>query len=86
MRPGGRSSVWLLVAAAGAAVLCCAGPALLILAVSGVGAVVLQVGVSVIVGTGLAAAAAIGTLVWWRRRACGRRTVPTLHGPHESSG
>ncbi len=32
MRASGRSSVWLLMAAAGAALLCCAGPALLILA------------------------------------------------------
>ena len=37
MRPSGRSSVWLLMAAAGAAVVCCAGPTLLVLAATGFG-------------------------------------------------
>jgi hypothetical protein len=84
VRPGGRSPVWLLMAAAGAAVLCCAGPALLILAATGVGAVVIHSGAYLVVGTGFAAAVGVGGLVWWRRRICARRTAPALRGPHES--
>ncbi len=84
MRQSGRSSVWLLMAAAGAAVLCCAGPTLLILAATGVGEVVLHSGVFLVVGTGLAAALSIGGLVWWRRRTCARRVVPAFHDSHES--
>ncbi len=83
MRSGGRSSVRFILAAAGAAVLCCAGPTLLILAASGVGAVVLHSGAFLAVGTGLAAAMGIGGLVWWGRRTCARRTVPALRGSHE---
>jgi hypothetical protein len=75
VRPGGRSSVWLLMAAAGAAVLCCAGPTLLILAASGVAGLVLHWGASLAVGAGLAAAMGIGGLVWWRRRTCAQESV-----------
>jgi hypothetical protein len=83
LRASGRSSVWLLMGAAGAAVLCCAGPTLLVLAASGVGAVVLHSGAFLFVGTGLAVAMGIGGLVWWRRRTCARRVGPVLHGSHE---
>ena len=81
MRPGGPLSVGLLVVAA--AVLCCAGPTLLILVAAGLGAAVLHSGASVAVGACLAAAVGIGSLVWWRRRSCARRAVPALQGPHE---
>jgi hypothetical protein len=84
MKPRGRASVWLFMAAAGAAVLCCAGPTLLILAATGVGAVTLHSGVFLVVGTCLAAALGIGGIVWWRRRTCARPVVPALHGSHES--
>jgi len=80
----GRSSVWLLMAAAGAVLLCCAGPALLILAAAGVGAMALHSGAFLVVGTCLAAAMGIGGFVWWRRRACARLVVPAPPGPHES--
>jgi hypothetical protein len=84
MRPGERSSVWLLMAAAGAAVLCCAGPTLLVLAATGMGAVALHSGAFLVVGMGLGAAMGIGGLVRWRRRTCARPVVPALHSPHNS--
>jgi hypothetical protein len=84
VRPRGRSLVWLLTASAGAAVLCCAGPTLLIMAAAGVGAVGLHSGTSLVVGVSLAAAAGIGGLLWWRRRTCARRTVPALRRSHGS--
>lgn len=84
MRPSGRSSVWLVIAGAGAAVLCCAGPTLLILAASGVGAMILHSRASLVIGIGLVTAAGIGCLVWRRRQICARRTVPALRGSRES--
>ncbi len=84
MKPSGRSSVWLLMTATGAAVLCCAGPTLLILAATGVGAAVLHSGAFLIAGIGLAAAMGIGGVVWWRRRTCARPVVPALHSSHDS--
>ena len=84
MRPGVRSSVWLLMAAAGAAVVCCAGPTLLVLAVTGLGVGALHAGASLLAGIAVAAVLSIGSLVWWRRRACARSVVPTFHGSHES--
>jgi hypothetical protein len=85
VRPGGRSSVWLLMAAAGAAVLCCAGPTLLILAAGGVGGLVLHWGAPLAIGAGLAVAMGVGGLVRWRRRTCARRTAAALPGSHEPS-
>ncbi len=85
MRPGARSSVWLVMAAAGAAVVCCAGPTLLILAASGLGVGALNAGAPLLAGIGVVAVLSIGSLVWWRRRACARSVVPTVHGSHESS-
>ena len=84
MKPGVRSSVWLLMAAAGAAVVCCAGPTLLVLAATGLGVGALHAGASLLAGIGVVAVLSIGSLVWWRRRACARSVVPTFHGSHES--
>ncbi len=84
MRPSGRSSIWLPMAAAGAVVVCCAGPTLLVLAATGLGAAALHSGAFLVVGMGLAAAMGIGGLVWWRRRTCARPVVPALHSPHNS--
>ncbi len=84
MRPSGRSSVWLPMAAAGAVVVCCAGPTLLVLAATGVGAAALHSGAFLVVGMGLAAAMGIGGIVWWRRRTCARSVVPAFHGSHDS--
>ena len=50
MRPSGRSSVWLLMAAAGAAAVCCAGPTLLVLAATGFRVGALNPGVSLLAG------------------------------------
>ncbi|HVH32024.1 MAG TPA: hypothetical protein VNA31_10265, partial [bacterium] len=77
MRARGRSSVWLLMAASGAVVMCCAGPALLVLAGAWVGVAALHAGASVLAGIGVVAALSIGGLVWWRGRACARSIVPT---------
>ncbi len=68
---------------AGAALLCCAGPALLILAATGVGTVVLHAGPFLVAGIGLTTVLAIGGLLWSRRRTCARPAVPALHGSHE---
>ncbi len=84
MRPSGRSSVWLLTAAAGAVVVCCAGPALLVLAATGLSVGALHAGASLLAGIGVVAALSIGSLAWWRRRACVRSVVPTSRGSHES--
>ena len=84
MRPSGRPSVWLPMAAAGAVVACCAGPTLLVLAATGLGVGAVHVGASLLAGIGVVAALSIGSLVWWRRRACARSVVPTSHGSHES--
>ena len=83
MRASGRSSVWLLMAAAGAVVVCCAGPALLVLAATGLGVGAVHAGASLLAGIGLVAALSIGSLAWWRRRACARSIVPTSYGSHE---
>lgn len=83
MRPGGRSSVWLPMAAVGAMVVCCAGPTLLVLAATGLGVGAVHAGVPLLAGIGVVAALSIGSLVWWRRRACARSVVPTPHGSHE---
>ncbi len=84
MRPSGRSSVWLPMAAAGAVVVCCAGPTLLVLAATGLGVGAVHAGVSLLAGIGVVAALSIGSFVWWRRRACVRSVVPTSHDSHES--
>ena len=84
MKPGVRSSVWLLMAAAGAAVVCCAVPTLLVLAATGLGVGAIHAGAALLAGIGVVAVLSIGSLVWWRRRACARSVVPTLHGSHES--
>ena len=84
MRPSGRSSVWLPLAAAGAVGVCCAGPALLVLAATGLGVGAVHAGAPLLAGIGVVAALSIGSLVWWRRRACARSVVPTSHGSHES--
>ena len=84
MRSSGRFSVWVLVAGAGAVVLCCAGPTLLILAATAVGAQALHSGAFLVAGIGLAAALGIGSFVWWRRRTCARPVVPALPGSHQS--
>jgi len=84
MRPSGRSSVWLLMAAAGAAAVCCAGPTLLVLAATGFGVGALNPGVSLLAGICVVAGLSIGSLVWWRQRACARSIVPTTQSSHES--
>ena len=84
MRASGRSSVWLPLAAAGAVLVCCAGPTLLVLAASGLGVGAVHAGASLLAGIGVVVALSIGSLVWWRRRACARPVVPTFHGSHES--
>jgi hypothetical protein len=84
MRPSGRSSVWLLMAAAGAAVVCCAGPTLLVLAATGFGVRALHAGAPLLAGIGVVAGLSIGSLVWWRQRACARSVVPTSQSSHES--
>ena len=84
MRPSGRSSVWLLMAAAGAAVMCCAGPTLLVLAATGFRVGALNPGVSLLAGIGVVAGLSIGSLVWWHQRACARSVVPTSQSSHES--
>jgi hypothetical protein len=85
MRPRGRPSVWLpLAAAARAAVVCCAGPTLLVLTGTGLGVGVVHAGASLLAGIGVVAALSIGGLVWWRRRACASSVVPTPQRFHES--
>lgn len=80
MRPSGRPSVWLPMAAVGAVVVCCAGPTLLVLAATGLGVGAVHAGASLWAGIGVVAALSIGSLGWWRRRACARPGAPTIHG------
>jgi hypothetical protein len=84
MRPSGRPSVWLPVAAAGAVLVCCAGPTLLVLAATGLGVGAVHAGASLLAWIGVVVVLSIGSLVWWRRRACARSVVPTFHASHES--
>jgi len=67
------------MAAAGAMVVCCAGPTLLVLAATGLGVGAIHAGAFLLAGIGVIAALSIGSLVWWRRRACARSVVPTRH-------
>jgi hypothetical protein len=85
MRPSGRPSVWRPIAAAGAVVLCCAGPTPLVLAATGWEWAPSTPGRPSWSGIGVVAALSIGSLVWRRRRACARSVVPTSsHGSHAS--
>lgn len=77
--PSSRASLSLMVIAAGAAVLCCAGPALLILAATGLGAVAVRSGAYRVGGVCLAAALGVAGLAWWRRQSCASAVAPDLH-------
>ena len=83
--PSSRTSLLPMAIAAGAAVLCCAGPVLLaVLATTGIGAVAARSGM-LVAGAGVAVVLIIG-LVWWRRRSCACAAVSEPHGsPDESS-
>ncbi len=66
--PGDRTSVWPLLVAIGAVVACCAGPALLVLAATGLGVAAIRSG-AVLAGATAAAVLLVAGLVWWWRRA-----------------
>ena len=69
MGAGGRSSVWLFVAAAALAAVCCAGPVLLLVTATSVAAWLVRSQTFVVSGLGLAGVLIIAGVVWWRRRA-----------------
>ena len=72
------ASVWPALAI-GAAVLCCAGPALVaVLAATGLGAAVARSAAPLAIGLGLATALAVAGLAWRRRRACAWPDAPVL--------
>ncbi len=67
-----RKSVWPLVAAGAAFVVCCAGPVLLaLLATTGLGAALTHRGAPLVAAAGLIAALAVAGVMWQRRRAGG---------------
>ncbi len=73
MTPGRAhgAAFWPALAAVGAVILCCVGPALLaVLAATGLGVVAARSAEPLAIGLGLAAAVVIAGLVWRRRRAC----------------
>jgi hypothetical protein len=63
-------------------IVCCAGPALLALAATGVGVGAVR-SEPALMGAAVVAALVIAGLVWWRRRGCACPTVPAMPGPHE---
>jgi hypothetical protein len=64
--PGDRTSVWPMLVALGAVVACCAGPALLVLAATGLGMATIRSG-AVLAGATAAAVLLVAGVVWWRR-------------------
>ncbi len=74
--PERAASLWPALTAIGAAVLCCAGPALLaVVATTGVLAAVAHSALPLAVGLGAAVAL---VLAWRQRRACACSDVPAL--------
>ncbi len=80
--PDGATPVWLTLAAVGGVMACCAAPALLVLAGTGVGAALVHSGGGLAVGVGLAAALAAAGVVWRCRRTCPSPAVPALRWGH----
>ncbi len=84
--PEERTPVWAVVAAIGGFVVCCAGPAVLVLlTTTGLGVALAQRGLPLVAGLVVALAAAV--IVWRRRaRACQVPRYPSApEGPHGTS-
>ncbi len=80
--PQERTSVWPLVAAVGAFLVCCAGPVLLaLLATTGLGVALAHRGTPLVAAAGLIAALAIGAVMWQRRRVRACQVSPIPPGP-----
>ncbi len=80
--PEERTPAWAVVAAVGAFVVCCAGPAVLVLlATTGLGVALAQRGLPLVAAAGLIAALAIGAVMWQRRRMRACQVSPTPPGP-----
>jgi len=79
-----RESFWPMLAALGAVVVCCAGPAVFVLlAATGVGISAVRSGSFLMGGAAVAAALVIAGLAWRRRRACATPGVPAALRAHE---
>jgi hypothetical protein len=80
---GDRASLWPVLLAAVGVAACCAGPVLVALVATGIGAAVVRSG-SAVLGTAAATALVIAGLVWWRRRSCACPAPPSTQHPRES--
>jgi O-antigen/teichoic acid export membrane protein len=66
--------VWIMAAAAGAFLLCCAGPLVFaLLATTGLGLALAPGGTPLVAAGGLVAVLVATAILWQRRRACARR-------------
>ncbi len=84
--PDGRTTVWPMLVAVGAVVACCAGPALLALAATGIGVAAIRSGAILAGATAVGVLVIIG-LVWWRRQACACPAAsagPPSHAPRST--
>ncbi len=73
--PEERTTVWPLVAVIGGFVVCCAGPILLALVATGIGAAAIRSG-AILAGAAAAGILVVIGFVWWRRQACARPAAP----------